>query len=110
MEMRMTALCQVMPIDWLEAISQMKYRQIKYRKAWYRQTSSMFGLLLKPVAVTAGALAAWRFGVDVGWTSVFFIAGGFLSHWQVWCAFTISAEGCAYILSQAFPRAIRATS
>ncbi len=100
MEMRRTALCQMMPIDWLEAIS-----QIKYRQAW-----SLLGLLLTPVAVTAGALAAWRFGVDVGLTGAFFIAGGFLSHWQVWCAFAISAEGCAYILSQAFPRAIRATS
>jgi hypothetical protein len=100
MEMRMTALCQVMPIDWLEAISQLKYRQ-----AW-----SLLGLLLTPVAVTAGALAAWRFGVDTGWTGTFFIARGFLSHWQVWCAFAISAESCAYILSHALPRAIRATS
>jgi hypothetical protein len=90
MEMRMTALCQVTPVDWLEAISQMRYRQ----------ACSLFGLLLTPVAVAAGALAAWRFGVDTGWTSNFFIAGGLLSHWQVWFAFAISAEVCAHILGR----------
>jgi hypothetical protein len=68
----------------------------------------LLGLLLTPVAVAAGALAAWRFGVDAGWTSRFFIAGGFLSHWQVWVAFAISAEVCAYILGRA-PRRATAT-
>jgi hypothetical protein len=61
---------------------------------------ALMGLLLTPVAVGAGALAAWRFGVDAGWTSAFFIAGGFLSHWQVWCAFAVSAEVCAWSLSR----------
>jgi hypothetical protein len=56
---------------------------------------TLLGLLLTPVAAAAVALAAWRFGVDAGWTGSFFIAGGFLSHWQVWCAFAISAEACA---------------
>jgi len=65
------------------------------RPAW-----SLVGLLLTPVAVAAGALAAWRFGVDAGWTSSFFIAGGFLSHWQVWCAFAITVEACAYVLTR----------
>ena len=46
----------------------------------------LVGLLLTPIAATAGALAAWRFGVEAGWTNTFFIASGFLSHWQVWCA------------------------
>jgi hypothetical protein len=69
----------------------------------YRQASSLVGLLLTPVAVSAGALAAWRFGVDAGWTRTFFIAGGFLSHWQVWCVFAISAEACAYSLSRGVP-------
>jgi hypothetical protein len=60
----------------------------------------LLGLLLTPVAVAAGTLAAWRFGVDAGWTSAFFIAGGFLSHWQVWCAFAVSAEVCAWSLGR----------
>jgi hypothetical protein len=63
------------------------------------------GLLLTPVAVVAGALGAWRFGVDAGWTGTFFIAEGLLSHWQVWCAFAITAEVCAYSLSFARERA-----
>src|SRR5580692_560272 len=91
MEMNMTAFCQMMPIERLEGLS-----QVRYRRAW-----SLIGLLLTPLALAAGALAAWRFGVDAGWTRAFFITGGFLSHWQVWCAFAISAEAGAYILSQA---------
>ncbi len=59
---------------------------------------SLMGLLLTPVAAMAAALAAWRFGVDTGWTGRFFIAAGFLSHWQVWCAFAVSAEVCAWNL------------
>ena len=65
----------------------------RYRPAW-----SLLGLLLTPVAVAAGALAAWRFGVDVGFTRTFFIADGLLSHWQVWSAFAISAQIGAYSL------------
>jgi hypothetical protein len=59
----------------------------------------LVGLLLTPVAATAGALAAWRFGVEAGWTNTFFIAHGLLSHWQVWCAFAITLEACAYSLT-----------
>jgi hypothetical protein len=93
MGMKTTALCQVMPIHWLEAISQVRYRR----------SCSLLGLLMTPIAVAAGAVAAWRFGVDAGWTSAFFIARGFLSHWQVWCAFAMSAEAGAYLLSRADP-------
>jgi len=70
---------------------------------------TLLGLLLTPVAVAAGALAAWRFGVDAGWTSRFFIAGGFLSHWQVWCEFAISAEVCAWSLRRGGAACVRAT-
>ena len=99
MEMRI-ALCQVTPIDWLEAISQVRYKQ-----AWL-----LLGLLLTPVAVGAWALAAWRFGVDAGWTRSFFVASGFLSHWQVWCAFAINAEACAWSLRRGATTRVRATS
>jgi hypothetical protein len=59
---------------------------------------ALLGLLLTPVAATAGAVAAWRFGADAGWTGSFFIADGFLSHWQVWFAIAIIVESCAYSL------------
>jgi len=64
----------------------------------------LLGLLLTPVAVAAGALAAWRFGMDAGWTRSFFVAGGFLSHWQVWGAFAASAEACAWSLRRGAPK------
>jgi hypothetical protein len=89
MEMRMTALSQTAP-DWPEDIA----------KALFRPVGSLLGLLLTPVAVAAGALGAWRFGADAGWTNTFFIAGGFLSHWQVWCTFAIGAQACAYSLNR----------
>jgi hypothetical protein len=64
----------------------------------------LVGLLLTPVAAAAGALAAWRFGVEAGWTNTFFIAHGFLSHWQVWGAFAIGLQICASSLSQRIAR------
>jgi hypothetical protein len=45
--------------------------------------------------------------VDAGWTSAFFIAVGFLSHWQVWCAFAISAEVCAWSLRRGVAARVR---
>jgi hypothetical protein len=115
MEMRMTALCQVMPVDCVEAVSrmwfrQMRYRQVRYRQVRYRQARSLFGLLLTPVAAVAGTLAAWRFGVDVGWTGTFFVAAGFLSHWQVWSAFAVGVEICACSLRRRAGARVRAVS
>ena len=82
------------PLHWFGAVSQVPYRQ-----AW-----SLLGLLLTPVAVAVGALSAWRFGADAGWTTTFFVASGLLSHWQVWCVFAIALEACAYSLRRAAPR------
>jgi hypothetical protein len=87
MEMRIAALWQTAP-DWLEAFAQVRFRP----------GLSLLGLLLTPVAVVAGTLGAWRFGADVGWANSFFIADGLLSHWQVWCAFAIGLQACAYTL------------
>jgi len=69
----------------------------------------LLGLLLTPVAVAAGALAVWRFGVDTGWTRTFFIAEGFFSHWQVWCLLAMSAEICAQSLRRGIAARVRAT-
>lgn len=100
MEMKMTALCQAMPIEWLEAICQPRYRQ----------AYSLLGLLMTPIAVAAGAVAAWRFGADAGWTRSFFIAHGVLSNWQVWAAFAIGAEAGAYLLSRVAPAGVQVTA
>jgi hypothetical protein len=96
----MTAVVRLVPIAEAQISDAFEVAQAYYRQAW-----SLLGLLLTPVAVVAGALGAWRFGVDAGWTGTFFIAEGLLSHWQVWCAFAITAEVCAYSLSFARERA-----
>ena len=64
-----------------------------------RETATLFEtswpvlrFLLTPLALTAGALSIWRLGTDPGWTKGFFIAQGFLSHWQVWLAAAIGIQ------------------
>jgi hypothetical protein len=47
-------------------------------------------VLLQPAVLAAFALAAWRFGVDVGWTRAFPFATGPLSHWQPWLALALA--------------------
>jgi hypothetical protein len=61
---------------------------------------SMSGLVLTLVAVLAGALSAWRFGADLGWTEHFFIAGGLFSHCQLWFAVAIGGQTLAFILNR----------
>jgi len=89
METRMMAFRQTAP-NCIEIISQVRFKP----------ALSLLGLLLTPVAVAAGALGAWRFGADAGWTNTFFIADGALSHWQVWSAFAIGLQACAYTLKR----------
>ena len=81
---------------WLEAASTV-------RATHFRPALSLLGFLLTPVAVLAGGVGAWRFGADAGWTRTFFISEGFLSHWQIWCAFAISAQACAHGINRGMP-------
>jgi hypothetical protein len=60
----------------------------------------MSGLLLTLLAVLAGALGAWRLGVDPGWTGPFFVAGGLLSRYQLWFALAIAAQTSAFSLNR----------
>ena len=71
-----------------------------HASAIFVQSVSMSGLVLTTVAVLAGALGAWRFGADPGWTSRFFIADGLLSHYQLWFAVAIGAQTSAFILNR----------
>jgi hypothetical protein len=89
METRIAPRWQTAP-DWLVVIAHVDFRP----------ALSLLGLLLTPVAVVAGGLGVWRFGADAGWTNTFFIADGALSHWQVWCAFAMGLQACAYTLKR----------
>ncbi len=62
--------------------------------------ASMSAFVLKPIAVLAGMLGAWRFGADLGWTNGFFIPDGLLARYQVWFAIAISAQTSALILNR----------
>lgn len=63
--------------------------------------------LLTPLAAIAGALGIWRLGTDPGWTNGFFIAQGFLSHWQVWLAAAIGIQVLAFGLNRWVPAPAR---
>ena len=63
--------------------------------------------LLTPLAAIAGALSIWRLGTDPGWTNGFFIAQGFLSHWQVWLAAAIGIQVLAFGLNRWVPAPAR---
>ena len=62
--------------------------------------ASMSGLALTLIAVLAGALGAWRLGVDPGWTSPFFVARGLFSRYQLWFAVAIGAQTSAFTLNR----------
>lgn len=62
--------------------------------------ASMSALVLKPVAVLAGTLGAWRLAADLGWTNGFFIADGLLARYQVWFAIAITAQTSGLILNR----------
>lgn len=79
-----------------------------------QEVATLFGtawpvlrFLLTPLAVAAGAVSIWRLGTDPGWTNGFFIAQGFLSHWQVWLAAAIGIQVLAFRLNRWIPAPAR---
>ncbi|HEV8039732.1 MAG TPA: hypothetical protein VGP62_12765 [Bryobacteraceae bacterium] len=72
----------------------------RYTSVHVVPAASMSGLFLTLLAVLAGALGLWRLGVDPGWTSPFFVAGGLFSRYQLWFAIAIAAQTSAFILNR----------
>jgi hypothetical protein len=70
----------------------------------YQELVRMTPTLLSPVAVIAGLMACWRFGVDAGWTDSFVVSSGLFSHWQVWLAFAIGIQWSAVRLDRLIKR------
>ena len=90
-----------MQISKLTTRCQSALRRIIFRtSAQIVPAVSMSGLVLTLMAVLAAALGAWRLGVDPGWTGPFFVAGGWLSRYQLWFAFAIGAQTSAFILNR----------
>jgi len=81
MESRMTVRLQP-GLDWTVEVPQEVI-------AVFNSLLVALGVFLTPTALLAGVLGAWRLGVDLGWTTDFFIANGLWSHWQVWFALAI---------------------
>ena len=61
---------------------------------------SMSAPLLTPIAFLACVLGAWRFTADLGWTSGFFIARGWLSRYQLWFVVAVAAQTSAFLLTR----------
>lgn len=46
--------------------------------------------LLSQAALVSLVFGLWRLGADLNLTGQFFLASGFLSHWQVWLALALA--------------------
>lgn len=56
--------------------------------------------LLTPAFALTFAVGLWRLGLDLGYTSDFFVTEGIWSHWQTWLALAGSIQYVAYKLNQ----------
>jgi hypothetical protein len=57
---------------------------------------SMSGLLLTPIAATAGAVGLWGMGAEQGWAQKFFITHGLLSHYELWLLVAVALQASAF--------------
>ena len=80
------------------------------RPNWSAAPLQLLPLLLPSIAALAVALAGWRLAADLRWTNSFFIATGFLSHWQVWFAIAMIAQVSASRMNRETVRAIAANT
>ena len=75
------------------------------RAGWnYRSSADWMPIvrqLMTPAAATAYALAFWRLGVDLNWTSDFIIGKGLFSRWQVWLALAAATQLAASRIDRA---------
>ena len=65
--------------------------------------ASLVAYLLRPLALVAAVLGAWRLSADLGWTDAFFITHGLFSHFQVWFALAIGL----HFVTVALDRSVR---
>ncbi len=79
-------------------MSRARLYQLTVKAVPFPEMARMSPLLLSPLAALAALMACWRFGVDTGWTGSFIVAGGLLSHWQVWLAAAIGIQWLAHRL------------
>lgn len=60
--------------------------RVAHRQRKNKHVALALASLLTPGSVVLCVLAFWRLTADFKFTSEFFIASGFFSHWQVWLA------------------------
>jgi hypothetical protein len=65
-----------------------------------KRLALLVAALLPPLALAAGALAAWRIAADLKLAGNFAISSGFFSHWQVWMAGSAVLALCSYALNR----------
>lgn len=58
-----------------------------------KQAFELMVYFLKPASLFAFALASWRIGSDLGWTSEFLFTDGMASHWQLWTVLGMAMLG-----------------
>jgi hypothetical protein len=81
-------------------------KRIRIRWEPQRVTASQQNLalaaasLLTPCALVAFTLTCWSAAADMSWTSSFFVAHGFFSHWQSWLIASVVLLLVSRVLSQ----------
>ena len=75
-----------------------RLQQATVRVLPYQDLIRMTPMLLSPVAVLAALMAAWRYGVDAGWTDSFAVTDGLFSHWQVWLGLAVAIQWASHRL------------
>jgi hypothetical protein len=60
--------------------------------------------LLTLVAVACFILGVWKIFSELGWAGGFFVAGGALSHWQVWTGLGIVLQLLSFRINRRFAR------
>jgi hypothetical protein len=65
-----------------------------------KRLALLVAALLPPLALAAGALAAWRIASDLKLAGSFAISTGFFSHWQVWLAGSAAMALCSHALNR----------
>lgn len=64
----------------------------------YRRIAMLGASLLTLFAICCGSLGLWRVGTDLGWTGMFVIPKGLLSHGQIWIGAAIGTQYASWWL------------
>lgn len=73
---------------------------VSRRRGKNKHLAMLAASLLTLGSISLAALGFWRLGEDLDWAGAFFVADGFLSHWQVWLGAAAALQYGAWKLTR----------